>query len=202
MYGPEERVIPFNRGIEFFPDARSSRHRQGAHDSAGLNPPSPQLAHSSLFPPQRKRKRREKERGWPHPPSSPPPRTIILQWSRRVARGNCSPRWRRADETSAMKLSLPPPIHLPPPPLRLSLPPPVVRVVVGGKKMQEQGGGGGGGRGRREKKREKKIEGGGGGGGGGSLGISRIFDTGGWPRLILLSVCARRRKKALPRGCD
>lgn len=48
------------------------------------------------------------------PSSSAPPRTIILQWSRRVARGNSSPRWRRADETSAMKLSLPrPPTYLP-----------------------------------------------------------------------------------------
>lgn len=27
LYGPEERVIPFNRGIEFFPDAESSWHR-------------------------------------------------------------------------------------------------------------------------------------------------------------------------------
>ena len=37
LYGPEERVIPFNRGIEFFPDVELLA--QGAHDSDGLNPP-------------------------------------------------------------------------------------------------------------------------------------------------------------------
>lgn len=54
LYGPEERVIPFNRGIEFFPDVELLA--QGAHDSAGLNPP--QLAHhSSPSVPNREREK-------------------------------------------------------------------------------------------------------------------------------------------------
>lgn len=201
MYGPEERVIPFNRGIEFFPDARSSRHRQGAHDSAGLNPPSPQLAHSSLFPPQRKRKRREKERGWPHPPSSPLLPPPADNNSPVVAEG-CPWQLFATVETSRRderdEIVSPPPIHLPPPP-SLSLP--ASTGCTCGCRRQKNA------RARRRRRRageERKKA------GEKNRGRRRGFvgnfaylrHRGGWPRLILLSVCARRRKKALPRGCD
>lgn len=44
LYGPEERVIPFNRGIEFFPDAESSWHR------VRTTPPPPYPPYYPAFP--------------------------------------------------------------------------------------------------------------------------------------------------------
>lgn len=100
--GMKSASSPLTRGLNFSP-TWSSWHRVRTTPLAWTHPNSPT---HPLYPDGEKEKkgwlrRIEEERERPIPFS----RTIILQWSRRVARSNSSTRRRRADETSAMKLS-------------------------------------------------------------------------------------------------
>jgi len=129
---PEERVIPFNRGIEFFPDAE----RAPGTGCARLRrfpcpPPPPSLPPSPatsnvLLPFSRPSLCVLSSAAQPTPefplsllpplPHSPPPSpgipgTAVSQPWRRVARGNCASRRRRADVTPAMELTRAAPLY-------------------------------------------------------------------------------------------
>jgi len=131
---PEERVIPFNRGIEFFPDAESSWHRVRTAPPVPVVPPIPLPPPPPLPPflssvPARSLFRSSTYTRVlalalslslslslsPSPSSPPPPPgipgTALSRPWRRVARGNCASRRRRADVTPGMELTRAAPLY-------------------------------------------------------------------------------------------
>ena len=121
----EERVIPFNWGIEFFPNAESSWHRVRTTPPPSLHSPPPPPRRSAVtprFPPSARKPHTQVPAVLPastRPPAlprraAPSPRisqTALLQSQRRVAHSNYASRWRRADTTAAIELTRAAPLY-------------------------------------------------------------------------------------------
>jgi len=113
-----ERVIPFNRGIEFFPDAESSWHRVRTAPPVPVPPiplpfsrPSLRVLSSAALNPHPSSPLSRLSLSSIPPPSPGIPGTALSQPWRRVARGNCASRRRRADVTPGMELTRAAPLY-------------------------------------------------------------------------------------------